>query len=152
MLIYNFLQTLFVLAAGMVLGPRLGLASMGFYLLLGTTGYHVFAGASWGAATVFGPTGGYLLGFVLAQPVIGTVARLVRGRLPALLAAGVAGNAVIFAAGLVWLHLWLQTGMAGTLAMGLTPFVPGLLVKTLVAVSGGRLLQPVSRKYFVRCR
>ncbi|MHC4234292.1 MAG: biotin transporter BioY, partial [Planctomycetota bacterium] len=37
------LQTLFVLLAGMTLGPRLGAVSMGFYVLLGMTGYHVFA-------------------------------------------------------------------------------------------------------------
>ena len=143
------LQTFFVILAGMTLGSRLGLASMGFYLLLGMTGYHVFAAASWGAGTVLGPTGGYLLGFVLAQPVIGHISRRARGRLPALLAAACAGNAVIFAAGLIWLHLWMHTSPAATLTMGLAPFVPGLVAKTFAAASGGRLLQPVSKRYFV---
>ena len=64
------LQTLFVLLAGVTLGPRLGAASMAFYLLLGTAGYHVFAGSErCGLQTIFGPTGGYLLGFLLAQPL-----------------------------------------------------------------------------------
>ncbi len=144
------LQTLFVVLAGLTLGTRLGLASMGFYLLLGMTGYHVFAAASWGAGTILGPTGGYLLGFVLAQPVLGHITRPARGGLPALLAAACAGNAVIFGAGLIWLHLWMHTSLAATLTMGLAPFVPGLIVKTLAAVAAGRFLQPVSRRYFVR--
>ncbi len=134
------LQTLFVLLAGMTLGPRLGAASMAFYLLLGMTGYHVFAAASWGAGTVLGPTGGYLLGFVLAQPVVGGIARLGNGRWPALLAAAVAGYAVIFAAGLVWLNLWTGADWSATLAMGLAPFVPGTIVKTVAAVAGGMAL------------
>lgn len=142
------LQTLVVLLAGMTLGSRLGTAAMVFYMLLGMAGYHVFAAAAWGAGTVFGPTGGYLLGFIVAQPVIGTLTRMGRRRLPGLLAAAIAGNAVIFALGLIWLHLWMDTSPAGTVAMGLLPFMPGLVVKTMVAVGGGRLLQPLSRRHF----
>ena len=90
-----------------------------------------------------------MLGFVLAQPVIGHIARRGQGRLPVLLAAACAGNALIFAAGLTWLHLWMHTSPAATLTMGLAPFVPGLVGKTLAAAGGGWLLQPVSRRYFV---
>ena len=146
------LQTLSVILAGMTLGSRLGMVSMGFYLLLGMTGYHVFAVASWGPGTMFGATGGYLLGFVLAQPVIGRLTQAGRGRLHGLLVAAVGGNAVIFGAGLIWLHLWLQTGLIETVSMGLVPFVPGLIAKTLAAVGGGHLLQPLSQRYFAPVR
>ncbi len=144
------LQTLFVLLAGMTLGPRLGTLSMGFYLLLGMTGYHVFAAASWGHGNVLGPTGGYLIGFVLAQPVIGALARRSRGRSPGLLAAALAGNMVIFAVGLLWLQVWMQATPTQALAMGLGPFIPGLILKTAAAVAGGRLLQPLSGKLNLR--
>ena len=137
------LQTACVLLAGMTLGPWLGLASMGLYLLLGMTGYHVFAAASWGAGTVFGTTGGYLIGFVLAQPLVGFLTQRGRGRFPGILAAGLAGSVVIYVTGLVWLQLWMQTSLSETLAMGLWPFVPWAVIKLALAVTGGRLLHPV---------
>jgi biotin transport system substrate-specific component len=139
------LQTLAVLMAGMTLGTRLGTASMAFYLLLGISGYHVFAGAGWDSSYLLGPTGGYLIGFVLAQPLIGRLTQRGSGRWSSLLVAALAGNAVIFVAGLLWLHVWTQAAPAETLAMGLWPFVPGLILKTAAATAGGRALQPVSR-------
>ena len=146
------LQTLVVLLAGMTLGARLGTASMMFYLLLGVCGYHVFADssweASWQASYLLGPTGGYLLGFVLAQPLIGRLTRQWHGRWSAILAAALAGNAVIFISGLIWLGLWAGTTPAQTLALGLWPFIPGLLLKTTAATTAGRALQPISRKMF----
>jgi biotin transport system substrate-specific component len=142
------LQTLIVLLAGMTLGPRLGTASMAFYLLLGACGYHVFAGPAWQAAYLIGPTGGYLLGFVLAQPVIGWLAHR-DDRWPGILAAALVGSAIIFAAGLLWLQVWMQTTVPQTLAMGLWPFIPGLVLKTAAAFAGGVALRPVSRRFFV---
>jgi biotin transport system substrate-specific component len=149
------LQTLFVLLAGMTLGPRLGVLSMGFYLVLGMTGYHVFAAASWSQGNVFGATGGYLIGFVLAQPVIGALTRRSDSPRPSLtrlsvtsnlVAAALAGNLIIFTIGLAWLQLWMSTAPAQTLAMGLWPFVPGLVLKTAAAVAGGYALQPLARR------
>lgn len=142
------LQTFFVIMAGMTLGPRLGTASMAFYLLLGMTGYHVFAAAWWSPGNFLGPAGGYLIGFVLAQPILGVVARRGRDgwvRWRNLALAALAANAVIFAVGLIWLQLWLHAPPAQTLAMGLWPFVPGLIVKTALAVPSGRALQITGR-------
>jgi biotin transport system substrate-specific component len=62
---YTF-QTLFVLLAGAMLGRRNGFLSMVLYLVLGSLGAPVFAGASFGVARILGPTGGYLLGFPVA--------------------------------------------------------------------------------------
>ena len=66
---YTF-QTFFVILAGAMLGRRNGFLSMLFYLTLGSLGAPVFAGASFGLARVFGPTGGYLLSFPVAALVI----------------------------------------------------------------------------------
>ncbi len=142
------LQTLFVLLAGVTLGPRLGTVSMAFYLLLGTAGYHVFALGNWGMATVFGSTGGYLIGFVLSQPVIGGLARLGPKQWRRVVAAVVVGNLIIFAAGLTWLSFWLGTGLAETLALGLWPFVPALVAKTLLAAGVGGMVLPSARRLF----
>ena len=67
------LTTLFALLAGLLLGSRWGLASMGLYVLVGAMGMPVFAGGQGGLAHLFGPRGGYLFGFVLAAWVTGFI-------------------------------------------------------------------------------
>lgn len=134
------MQTLFVLLAGVTLGPRLGTASMALYLLLGTTGFHVFADTErYGLQTVFGPTGGYLLGFLLAQPLLGVYASRashVWGLAPAILA----GTAVIYLCGLLGLVLSLGVGWSVALALGLYPFLASEALKAVLAAGLGSVL------------
>lgn len=128
------LQTLVVVLAGTLIGGRLGSLSMGLYLLLGVCGYLVFAENRWGFETVLGATGGYLVGFMLAQPVIaGLLARCAAW--PRMLGALLAAHGVIFACGLVCLAAVLQTGIAETLKLGLWPFLPGMVLKTAAALA-----------------
>ena len=68
------LQTMFVLLAGAVLGKRLGPLSQAGYILLGVLGIPVFQNFSFGMPYIFGPTGGYLAGFVLAAYFLGRLA------------------------------------------------------------------------------
>lgn len=65
------LQSATVLFIGMIYGWRLGLATIILYLLEGACGLPVFAGLSFGISTLFGPTGGYLLGFIFAVAITG---------------------------------------------------------------------------------
>ncbi len=67
------LQNLFILLAGLLLGSRWGLASVGVYLLAGALGLPVFAGGLGGIGRLVGPTGGYLVGFLPAVFVIGWI-------------------------------------------------------------------------------
>src|SRR5262245_49900026 len=87
------LQTLSVVLAGLLLGPRLGALSMGLYLAFGICGQFVFASAP-GPAALVGPTAGYLVGFVLAQPMLGWLVGP-SGGWRRVLAATLAGQAVI---------------------------------------------------------
>ena len=75
------LQTLFVWGlAGALLGARLGALSQLVYLLIGIIGLPVFAGGKAGLGVLFGPTGGYLIGFVAGAWVIGTLVNLKKNR------------------------------------------------------------------------
>ena len=142
------LQTVFVLLAGVTLGPRLGVASMALYLLLGATGYHVFALGHWGLHTVVGATGGYLVGFLLAQPAIGSLTRPDQASWRRLALAAVAGNVIIFTVGLAWLWLWLGTTPSNALALGLWPFVPGMAVKLAIVLVAGMPLMKLAHRWF----
>ena len=128
------MQTLFVLLAGIVLGPRDGFYAMIAYIGIGIAGAPVFAGMTFGPAVLFGPTGGYLLAFPAAAMLTGFVARSLRGGKPAVLIASLAGSATILLGGT--LYLWLLSGqsLSGVLAMAVLPFILADLVKVAVAV------------------
>lgn len=127
-------QTLTVLLTGAVLGSRRGALAVLTYLAQGFAGLPVFAGGKFGLAALFGPTGGYLLGFVVAAFVTGWLAE--RGwdrdfKTNAL--AMLAGNVVIYLVGLPWLAVF--TGANQAIALGLLPFIPGDLLKLALATA-----------------
>jgi biotin transport system substrate-specific component len=103
----------------------------------------VFAEAKSGIATLLGPTGGYLVGFVAAAWVVGYLAE--RGwdrNLLRTFAAMVAGNVVIYAFGLAWLLSYFGGDLNATLAAGVYPFLLGDAIKAAAAA----LLLPASWK------
>ncbi len=127
-------QTLAVLLVGALMGRVRGGVVMLLYLAEGVAGLPVFAGGGAGAAHLLGPTGGYLVGFVVAATVTGYLAE--RGwdrRFGTTLAAMLLGTVAIFVIGLAWLGLF--TGTENLLAMGLYPFVPGAIAKIIVAAA-----------------
>lgn len=67
------MQPFFCVLAGILLGSRLGSISMIVYLLVGIAGAPVFAGFGSGFASIIGPTGGFLLSYVVAAFVAGLI-------------------------------------------------------------------------------
>jgi biotin transport system substrate-specific component len=128
------MQTLFVLLAGIVLGPRDGFYAMIAYIGIGVAGAPVFAGMTFGPAVLFGPTGGYLLAFPAAAMLAGSLAVVLGGRKPAVLIASLAGSAAILLGGT--LYLWLLSGqsLSGVLAMAVAPFIVADMAKVALAV------------------
>ncbi len=127
-------QTFGVLLSGALLGRRYGTVVVMAYVLEGIVGLPVFAGWRGGIASLFGPTVGYIVGFVPAAFVAGWLMELGWGHSFAKALAGLlVANAVIYAFGLPWLAFFV--GIGKTLAMGLLPFVLGDLLKATVAAS-----------------
>src|SRR5512133_2023281 len=94
------LQVLFVLLSGLVLGSRMGALSQMEYLAIGFAGAPVFAGGKAGIVALLGPTGGYLVGFVVAAYLAGLIAeRAGRASRVRFVAAGLIGTAAIYSAG-----------------------------------------------------
>lgn len=126
------LQTFAVLLTGVALGSRRGAIAMILYLGEGAVGLPVFAAGKASLAYMIGPTGGYLLGFVVAAFLVGLLAERRWDRsVPGAAAAMLVGNLVIYAFGLGWLSRFVAAERL--LAAGLIPFLAGDALKIAVA-------------------
>ncbi|MEO8290732.1 MAG: biotin transporter BioY [Gaiellaceae bacterium] len=127
-------QTFAVVLVGASLGALLALASLGLYVFVGALGAPVYADQAHGWDVLTGPTGGYILGFVLAAVMTGFLAQQRWDRrFSSAVAAMLTGNVVIYLTGLPWLAAKIDAGLAGTLEAGLYPFVVGDLLKLYLA-------------------
>ena len=125
-------QTFAVLLIGALLGSKRGALSMLAYLSQGLAGLPFFAQGSAGPARLLGPTGGYLVGMLVAAYAVGWLCE--RGwdrRLMSAFLAMLIGTACIYACGLVWLAYFV--GWPSVLSAGLLPFIPGDLLKIVLA-------------------
>jgi len=130
------MQTFVVLFVGMAFGSRLGMATIALYLAEGMVGLPVFAGTpekGVGLAYMMGPTGGYLLGYLLAAATVGALAERGFDRNVVTTAlAMLAGTAIIYVFGLLWLGTVVGWDKP-VLEWGLIPFVWGDLAKLALA-------------------
>jgi biotin transport system substrate-specific component len=127
------LQTLVVLILGAAFGARLATAAVTLYLLEGVVGFPVFAGVAAGPVYMAGPTGGYLLGFLVSAAFVGFAADQRWDRTwPRLLAVMTLGHALVFALGFAWLSVLVGPGKA--FAFGVAPFGYATALKTVLAV------------------
>jgi len=124
-----------------VLGCRRGTVSVLIYLLLGLIGLPVFSAYSGGAGKLFGPTGGYLIGFVFMAIIVGWFIDTFK-QLPLHFLGMVLGTAVCYFFGTVWLAWQAGMNFGAAMAAGVIPFIPGDLVKIIIALAAG----PVIRK------
>lgn len=133
------LHTLAVMAFAVAFGPRIAVSIFLTYLAAGAAGLPVFSGSperGIGLAYMTGPTGGYLLGYLIASWLVGTLA-LGKGTLGHL-GAMLAGLVVVYGLGAAWLAAYVP--LDRVLSVGVIPFLLGDLVKIgLVTVSGAML-------------
>ena len=138
------LQTLAVLVIGAAYGAGLGTATVVVYLAEGAMGLPVFAGPVGGLAPLFGPTAGYLFGFVAAAFVTGWLSE--RGWDRSVLCLFVAmafGHLLILAAGFGWLAFGMKLGVEKAWLVGIVPFIAGSLIKNAL----GAALLPAIRRF-----
>jgi biotin transport system substrate-specific component len=142
------LQTLAVLLVGGAYGARLGAATLGLYALEGAIGLPFFAGGKSGIADAkldyFLPASsmGYIVGFILAAWLVGKLIESGWGSslLKSVLAT-LAGAVVLYVPGLIWLGIWAAKAQGmdasaatqAALGWGLYPFIPGDVVKAVIA-------------------
>jgi biotin transport system substrate-specific component len=138
-------QTFVVLMLGALFGSYRGALTMLAYLLEGVLGLPVFTSVT-GAAALFGPTGGYLVGFIVAAYIVGRLAEMGWDRrVLTTVAAMLIGDAVLLAFGFVWLTLLLADVKTAFIA-GVVVFLPGDILKITLAAA----ILPVSWKLMKR--
>jgi biotin transport system substrate-specific component len=127
-------QTFGVLLVGGALGLRRGFSAVALYVLLGVVGLPFFAEGKGGIAVIWGASGGYLVGFVVAGALVGRLAELGWDRrIGGALGAMLVGSVVIYAIALPWLKIVTGWTWDKTIETGLLPFVIGDTLKAILA-------------------
>ena len=127
-------QTFGVLLVGGALGFRRGLLAITLYVLLGVVGLPFFAEGKGGLIVIWGATGGYLVGFVVAGAVVGRLTELGWDRhIGGALGAMLIGSVLIYVVGLPWLMVVTGSSPAETIDQGLRPYLVGDAIKLALA-------------------
>ena len=139
------LQTFGVCLAAAMLGWKRGVLSVLVYLLLGAVGVPVFSGMTGGVGKLAGPTGGYIIGFLLTALLVGFAAqRWQRRALPLSLAMAL-GVLACYAVGTVWFMVVTHTGLGESLLLCVVPFLIPDAVKIAAAVILSNRLSKILR-------
>ena len=162
------LQNMFVLMAALLLGVRWGMAAILLYLFMGACGLPVFAGGTGGIGRLFGPTGGYLMGYVPAVLITALISRnrlqintqrsqpithnesaysaVTPNRLPINIFAMTTGTLIVYMVGVPWLKV--ATGMTWGKAVGagMLPFLVGDLAKIVAGSLLALKLYPMLKR------
>ena len=129
------LSLLGVHLCGALLGSSWGTAAVGCYVALGAVGVPVYAGFAGGVSVLLGPTGGFLIGYILCAWTAGAlIQRFGFSRLSLILSMA-AGTLICYALGTAWFSFVSGTNLAGSLTVCVLPFIPGDVLKILLAAS-----------------
>lgn len=135
------LSLLGVHLCGALLGSRWGTAAVGCYVALGAVGVPVFSGFAGGISVLFGPTGGFLFGYIPCAFASGELSRRLGFSRRVLCLSMAAGTAICYTLGTLWFALTTGSGFAASLTACVLPFIPGDLLKILLAASLSMRLQ-----------
>lgn len=132
------LQNMMVVLSGLLLGPILGTAATVLFILAGILGLPIFSGGTGGIAKIMGPTGGFIIGYAFAALVAGLICGRPRmGRkasIVRIIIAALCGFVVMYIPGVIHFMRTLDKTFAETMALCVTPYIPGDLIKMVVAI------------------
>ncbi|MDE6313233.1 MAG: biotin transporter BioY [Lachnospiraceae bacterium] len=129
-----------------VLGMKRGTVSYLVYLFLGLVGLPVFSAYTGGPGKLFGPTGGYLIGFIFMALICGFFIEKWQTKLYMHFIGMVLGTVVCYMFGTLWLAVQAHMGFYQALAAGVLPFIIGDLAKIVIALLSGPILSKQLKK------
>lgn len=134
------LQSFFSLLSGILLGPFLGGLSQLVYVIIGLIGLPVFAGGSGGISSIFHPSFGYLIGYIVAPIVVGKIIKTDDNtKFMKLLVACILGSLAIYVLGIPYMYVILKyvshvnMTLLKTFEIGCFVFIPGDILKCIIA-------------------
>jgi biotin transport system substrate-specific component len=140
------LATLVIFFSALLLGWKSATISCGLYILLGAVGLPVFSGFEGGMQKLAGPTGGYLLAYILLAAICGIAAERWNGKRIPYAIAMICGCIILYAVGTFWLAMYTGISLKPALLMGVIPFLPGDAIKIAIAVLAGFPLKKALNK------
>jgi len=147
------LQTFFVLLSGIILGSRKAMLSQVVYVMLGLIGLPIFAGFSGGFQTVFKPSFGFIIGFIIAAYVVGKISERKSNSIKYMSIAVITGSLIMYAIGIPYMYYILNIILSKNLdiiqimKIGMFMFIPGDIIKAIVVVLIGKKLQGKLENY-----
>lgn len=135
------LATFAVMLSGCILGPVYGTVSQIVYVLLGAVGAPVFSGGAAGFGIIAGPTGGYIIGYVILSAVCGFASHThmtngsAKPSAVRLAAAMTLGNILLYATGTAWFMYVTANDLASSLMMCVIPYLPGDALKMIAGIA-----------------
>lgn len=128
-------QVLGVFLAGAILGSKRGFISQLIYILLGSIGLPIFAGGHAGFSVILGPTGGYLIGFVIAAGILGfVVEKNEKDTLTQNIIGMFLGLCVIYLIGTIQLSFVTGLSLEKAFLVGSLPYIPLDILKAFIAL------------------
>ncbi len=124
-----------------ILGTKRGTISCLIYLIIGLVGLPVLSGYSGGPGKVFGPTGGYLVGFLPMAIIAGFFIHHFYHNIPVQFAGMLLGLLVCYTLGTLWLSFTAKMSLAAALAAGVTPFILFDISKLVISILLGRIVR-----------
>jgi biotin transport system substrate-specific component len=126
------LDNFFAILGGLLLGPLWGGVASAIYVGIGALGFPVFSGGRGGIAHIVGPTGGYLVGYIVGAVLAGACAK--KRRVISIVLGTILGFLVILVLGSAGLRVISGVDWAKAVAVGVIPFIPGDTIKAAMAI------------------
>ena len=145
------MQTFGIFLIAFFFGSKKGFLTISLYIMAGLLGFGVFAGQKAGMDAIIGPTGGYILGFLITVFIVGSMIEKGYGRTKtSVLLCMVIGNIIIYTIGLAGLWIFFgNVGLLKLLTMGLFPFLIGDSIKIAAAMALFPFLWNAGQKFYL---
>ena len=133
-----------------ILGAKYGTISTLIYILLGMIGLPIFTAFTGGVAKIFGPTGGYIIGYIFLAIIAGVIIETNYDSIGVSFLGMIIGTIVLYLIGTMWLSFVAHMTFKEAILAGVAPFIPGDVVKMIIACIAGRKIRTVLIKaYFI---
>ncbi len=126
-------QTIAINLIALILTPKQSTITLLVYILLGAIGIPVYAGGGSGFGALFGPTGGFILGFLIIAPLMSYLKGKENSLKRYLVVTIFGGMLGLYIIGTIYLSIYLKIGIIAALTMAVFPFIIGDIIKCFIS-------------------